>query len=277
MTYIPTDPSILRLAEEEIFSTYGDRVSVFQKKKSLLKFGRRADLDTGGFGTVADLGIGELHETYLTTNGINSVNSTNAGDTSLEISYEYHTISGSDFTFGVGTATLDGTNGQTRVALSDAACRVSRAQITSGGAPAGDIVFHENGALTGGEPDDATEVHMRIPAGRTQSFKAATSVSSVDYLIINEIILSVRRGSGGAKTVDFNLEVSNSSAGVSSPIFRPKINDITIDSDSTRTLVVPISPYVIVPPNSDVRVVGQTGSDNAVVGASFGGFFAIIT
>ncbi len=274
MSYLPALQDTLRLAEEEIFKTYGDRVSFIDKAKSLVKFGRRASLASGSFGTIADLGTGELHETYLTTNGIDSVNSNNAGDTSLGISYEGHTLSGSDWTFVTGTATTDGTNGQTRVALSTPVNRISRMRITSGGAPTGDIIFHENGTLTGGEPNAQTEVHGRIPAGRTQSFKNATSLSSTDYLVILDLYCALRSGTPAARTADFNLEISEASAGVSSPIFQPRLPDIPLGSDNNLSFDFPVKPYIIVPKNSDVRQVAKVSGASVITGGSFGGFLA---
>lgn len=96
---------LIRHAINEIYSTYGDVVSVNEKAKSLLKFGQNALVGTSQ-ATVMTLPAGILAETYVTTNAIDSVSSSDNGDTQL-VYVEGHTIDGDgNLTFISQTVTL---------------------------------------------------------------------------------------------------------------------------------------------------------------------------
>ncbi len=75
-----------------INDTYGVNVSVENKKKDLLKFGRNPLVGTTR-ATIMDLPTGVLHETYVSTNAITTISSSSTSDT-RQVTVEGHTISG---------------------------------------------------------------------------------------------------------------------------------------------------------------------------------------
>lgn len=260
-------------AEREILGTYGDRVSVEQKAKSLTKFGKHLDLDTAdGQATVWTLGsrAGSENETYVTTNAIDTISSSDAGDTQ-EVFIEGHTVSGtgasSQFTFVTQTATL---NGQNKVTLSTPLARVSRAYNNDLSTFAGDIFIYEDTTISAGVPSDFTKAHMEIRGtiGDTQSFKAATTFSNSDYFICTGGFASIRRAT--AASVDFQFEVRRPGG-----VFRP-VSRINLNSSGAGFAQVQFDPYVIVPKNSDVRIVAATSANNTEVDATFQGYLAVV-
>lgn len=101
-------------AVNEIESTYGDRVSIELKEKSLIKFGRNEDVGT----TEETVWLVGGDETYPTTNAIDTIVSTDAGD-DQQVIIEGHTISGNDLTFVTQTATLNGTTNVSLISKDD--------------------------------------------------------------------------------------------------------------------------------------------------------------
>jgi len=265
----------VRLAELEVLSTYGDTVSVIEKAKTLLRFGNNFDIDTAdGFATVWQMGseTGTENEVYVASgaNTIDSISSTNAADT-MSITVEYHVSNGltgasETFTFGSATVVL---NGQTRVALPTGCARVSRMAASGTSRPAGDVFVYENTALTSGKPTDITKAHcvLRGTLGDTQSFKAATTFSNSDYFFMTECNFAVKKGSGAAR-VDFRVEARQPGG-----VFRPVTGLYTLSSGSFEERLYP---YVIVPKNTDIRVVAATDTNNTEVSAHFQGFLAAV-
>lgn len=181
---------LIQQATNVIYSIYGDVVSVQDKKKSLNKFGTTASVGTT-FKTIMSFQGSETRITYPSTNTINSIISSNAGDTDKTYVYEGHTIDGSgNLAFVSDEVTTDGTSGQTRVALPTAVRGVTRAYLKASGTfnspqtvQSGIISFYDNtdGDNGSGVPTDAADVSLRLLAGETQSEKAATTVSQNDY------------------------------------------------------------------------------------------------
>lgn len=251
-------------AEREIYNTYGDTVSIDAKSKSLVKFGKSAALTTGSLQTVWTVGG---NETYLTTNTIDSISSSSTSDTNA-ITLEGHTVSGTgadqQFTFVIQTVTL---NGRNRVALTTPLARVSRAYNTNGVNLTGRVVVYENTALTNGVPSDVSKIHIDIPVGLQQSFKAATTFSNQDYFILTGGFGSVSLKQSA--TVDFYLEVKQPGG-----VFRQQT--ALSASSSSGPWSVELDPAVLIPKNCDVRVRAETGTNGAVVFTNFKGYLAKI-
>lgn len=259
----------IQLAEAEILREYGDTVSTLRKAKSLLKFGKNTDVDSAGgspFQTIWQ--IDEQHETYVTTNAIDTISSTDSADDQV-IYIEGHTVTGTganaQFTFVTQTATL---NGQNKVTLGTPLARVSRLRNTNGSSLQGDVYVYEDTAISGGEPDDMTKAHISIKGteGDQNSFKAATTFSNTDYLICTSLMLSIDKKTAAA--ADFEMQ-----------IMRPSEQFITVCKVGLRdngqtSQQINFYPYVIVPKNSDVRVVAKSSSNNTELSASFQGFIA---
>ena len=250
----------LQSAISEVFSSYGDTVSVSSKAKSLRKFGERASLGTA-YETLAGL-QGAADETYVSSNAITSIVSSSASDTT-DVKIEYHTISGNDLTFGVQTATL---TGLTPVTLGTACARVSRMYNVGAVDFVGSIVAYEGGAITLGVPDSAAEVHAQIAAGQNTTRKLATSVSATDYLFITEVLFSSL--DGGALETDFILETKATDG-----VWLPKF-ELATAMQGLTTFIQSIDPVIVVPSNTDIRVRAKMTSGTADVSGKFSGYLA---
>lgn len=247
--------------EREIEATFGDRVSVDRKAKSLIKFGKSADLVADRLETVWTVGG---HETYVTDNTIEYISSSSAADTQT-IRIECHTVSGTGadakFTFLVQEVTLDGQN---PVALDTPVARVSHAYNTNGTELVGRVTVYENTTVVGGVPSDETKIHIDIPQGLQGSLKGATTFSDSDYYILTGGFGSVSKKQEAA--VDFYLEVRTAGG-----VF---IQRAAISATTGGPWDIDLDPAVIVPKNADVRITAESGTNNAHVFGVFKGYLA---
>jgi len=250
----------MRHALEEIEGTYGDKVRT--KGKSLFKFGKNLAVGTS-LETVWSTGG---HETYVTTNAIDTVSSSSASDTATVIKIEGHTVSGTgadaQFTFVVQSVTL---NGQNKVVLATPLARVSRAYVYSGSL-VGDVYVAEDDTLSGGVPTTQSKIHLEVnyaTSGDSQSFKAATTFSNTDYFVVTGLMLSV--GKKTSATVDFSFEVR----GVGG-IFLPKFQT-SLATAGQNSIQLMAKPYFIIPKNADVRVEAIASTSNVEADAMFMG------
>jgi hypothetical protein len=259
-TYEVPDGRLVQ-SEREIQSTYGDVVSIDRKAKSLLKFGKSAELTANTLETVWTVGGNEV---YISDDGITHISSSSASDTQ-EIRVEGHTISGDDLTFVVQLVTL---NGQTPVALNTGLARISRISNNSGTELVGRVVAYEDTATTNGVPTDETKIHIDIPLGFQQSFKAATSFSKEDYYVMTGFYGAVSAKQSAA--VDFYIEIKKPNG-----VF---LQTACFTASSTGgNSDISLDPAIIVPKNSDVRVRCETTDNNAVVFGIFKGYLAKVT
>jgi hypothetical protein len=250
-------------AEREIYRDTGDQVSVDKKAKSLIKFGKSAELSTDRE-TIWNVGG---HETYVTDNTITHVSSSSASDTQ-SIKLECHTVSGtgtdSQFTFVVQTVTL---SGQTPVALDIPVARVSRMFNDNGTELVGDVYVYEiaGTTVTGGVPSPASKIHAKIDQGFQQAFKAATTFSNTDYYILTGGFGSVSYKQSAA--VDFYLEVRQAGK-----VF---IEGAAVSANAAGgSWQIDLDPAIIIPKNADIRITCESGSQGAVVYGSFKGYLA---
>ena len=247
-------------SEREIERQFGQKVSIDRKAKSLIKFGKSAPLVTGSLQTVWTVGG---NETYVSANTIDSISSSSALDTE-EIYLECHTVDEfGNFTFLSQVVTL---NGQTRVALPTPVARVSLAYNNNGTNLVGRVVVYENTAIVGGIPSDVTKIHIDIPAGLQESFKAATTFSSSDYFVLTGGFGSVSSKQAGA--ADFYLEIREQGK-----VFRQVA---AISGSAAGPWEIKLDPAVVLPKNSDIRVRVETEDNNLVVFTVFQGYLAKI-
>jgi hypothetical protein len=247
-------------AEREIERQFGQKVSIDRKAKSLIKFGKSAPLATGSLQTVWTVGG---NETYVATNTIDSISSSSALDTE-QVYLECHTVDESgNFTFLSQVVTL---NGQNRVALPVPVARVSLAYNNDGTELVGRVVVYENTALNNGIPTDVTKIHIDIPLGLQESFKAATTFSSSDYFVLTGGFGSVSSKTAGA--ADFYLEIREQNK-----VFRQVV---AISGSAAGPWEIKLDPAVILPKNSDIRVRVETEDNNLVVFTVFQGYLAKI-
>lgn len=255
----------LALAEKEIFELYNKRVSIWDKAKTLVRFGVNPDVN-GVEETVWDIGG---IETYATGNTIDTISSTNATDTEV-IRIEGHTVIGTGvdakFTFVVQTVTL---NGQNKVLLPIPVARVSYMENANSFSLVGDVFVYEDTAIVAGAPTDLTKAHCKIrgTAGIDQSQKCATTFSDTDFFIVNFASAGLESGTGVDVAADVHFEVKEPGG-----IFKHR----KVFSSVKGSSITQINPYIIVPRNSDVRINCATTSSNVAVTASFSGYLATV-
>lgn len=248
-------------AVRQIKDANGDEVYV--KPKSLAKFGSNQLVGTS-YATVMDLPSGVVDETFVSTNAITHLSSSNAGDTQ-EIVVEGHTIDGSgNLTFSVQTVTLAG---QTKTALTTPLARCTRAYNNGATDLAGDLYFYEDGTVTSGVPDTASEVHLIVKSTQNQSSKAATSTSQYDYWLLTGIDGSVNKKTSA--TVDIELQVRNKGK-----VFRTIFN-FSLSSSGQSTAEYNLDPCIIIEPNSDVRLRAIASTTAVSVSGRIKGYLAI--
>lgn len=239
MTYSPNNDPWMLHARQIILADYAATVSLEAKNQDLLKFGRSTQVQTTST-TVMTLPSGTYNETYVSSNLINSIISTDAGDTETVV-VEGHTISGSDFTFVSQSIAL---TGQTVAALSTALARVTRVYNSSATELAGVVSVTETDTYTSGAPDTPAKVHLQIPAGLQQSEKAAMTLSSVDYWVVNSFYADMLEKTAASADVTLELRLSGG-------VFRPVAS---ISCSENHRGVFEFKPYLIVPTNADVRL-----------------------
>jgi hypothetical protein len=128
----------------------------------------------------------------------------------------------------------------------------------------GRVAVYQNTALTNGIPTDTSKIHIDIPLGLQESFKAATTFSDKDYFILTGGFGSVSFKKAGA--VDFYIEIREAGK-----VFR-QVAAISATNSSPWT--VDLDPAVIIPKNCDIRVRVESGVNDTVVFTSFKGYLA---
>lgn len=256
LNFSEINSTFTHLAINQIFDTYGDSVAI--KPKSLLKFGRNDSIATSTTETVQFAGG---TETYATGNTIDTISSSNTGDTQPVV-IEGHTLSGGNLTFVVQTKTL---TGRTKAVLDTPLFRMSKMYNNGTTDFAGNIYGYEDTAISNGVPDDATKIHIKIDPTKNQSEKCSTSFSSVDYGIITSVYGGVtsKRDAVG----EFNLQVREYGK-----VFRTILNWSSVQGETN----VDLNPHIIVLPNSDVRITADVSVNDTEVVAGFNAYFGLI-
>lgn len=243
----------IEYAIREAKAEYGLDISIESKDKSLNKFGRSAQVNASNRATLMTLPTGTLNETYITDNLITHVSS-DAADTGAMV-VEGHTIDASgDFTFVAQTVTLAGT---TKTALTTPLARCTRLYNNTTTPWTGTIYAYEDVAAPGGIPGTATAVHCMIRAGEQQSEKASTTLSKKDVWIITTVHAGVLT-KAGTTVADIQLETRRGGK-----VFRP-LSELAVSTTSPDT--VEPKPYIIIPPNSDVRLTALGSATMEVFG-----------
>ena len=259
-------------AMEEVYDTYGHRLK--PKWKQLRKFGRKSIPAKDVSHTIMTQGsTAVLHETYTTANTINSVIASTTGQTQ-SIRVEGQTIDTSgDLQFVVQNVTL---GGSTAVSLTTPLARCTRLAVNPGtfasptSALSAAVYAYQSTktGVSGGVPSSAVHVNCIISNGSNQSEKCATSVSYKDYWLIKQIQAAIPEvaSPNGTAAFDIDLEIRSVKGGV----FRPSGAELSIGAGS-RFAALDFSPYIIVPPNSDVRLTAIGSTSNLTVTGAISG------
>lgn len=254
--------SKLEHAVLEIFNSYGDEVQI--RRKSLHKFGANQSVGTSAVDICWD-GIEPVH---ATTNSITTVSSSSAADTTQTVRVEGMYFDGSNnFVFSAQNVVL---NGQNKVTLAQPLCRVTRiANVASATATAGDVYVYEDGAITGGVPNDTATIGNVMPFEHQSTMFAGTSVAANNYLVVTS--MQAGSGLGGTKNtyVDVSFEIRHKDS-----TYRT-VNIVTINTNSSGTQIE-FDPPLIIPPNTDVDMTAKSAAAGASITAGFNGYFADI-
>jgi hypothetical protein len=255
----------LQHAVHTILTDFGDTVSVEEKHKDLLKFGRSEQVQTGTKTTLMTLPAGTFNETYVSDNLITTVSSSSGSDT-VEIAVEGHTIDGSgNFTFVSQTITL---TGQTQATLTTPLARCTRLYNNNSTDLVGNVYCYQDDTSTGGVPDTASKVHCEIRAGENNSEKAATTISNVDYWIVTALYADVLEKTAANAEIMFEIRRKGK-------VFREvtELSASTTSGGAYREL----KPYIIVPKNADVRLRSLASANGTTVSGGIVGVLAVVT
>lgn len=169
-------------------------------------------------------------------------------------------------TFVTQTVTLAGA---TKTALGTALARCTRVYNPEQNRAVnyvGKISVAQDVTFTSGDPAAAaTQVHAIIPAGKNQTVKASTSLSSQDYWIVTSFRGSVLEKTSA--TADVELQVRKIGG-----VFRP-VEDVTCSEAAPG--IFEFNPYLIIPANADVRLQAWASASNTSVTGSIQGHLAI--
>lgn len=270
----------LRVAIRNIWSTYGDVVSVEDKEKTLFKFGRNNYVGNSELATVSEFyDTGQANEDLLTENKICALVSDDTGDAGTVFKIEGHTLdTGTGFEFKVQSVTC---NGQTPVALDTHLARATRIFTPPLTWPnearhvSGKVAVYDTGSttVTSGVVQDASAVKLLIEGDTGeldyQSQKCQTAISATDYWIITQVGISVTRDNSQTTRISAELEYKELGG-----VWRPLgINvDLATNAETSRT--VELDPAIIVPKNSDARVRAISSRTDTQVTAFINGYLA---
>lgn len=248
----------LKHAIDVIRKDYGVSVSARLKVKDLLKYGETRQAQTTET-TLMTLPTGTFNESYVDGNLITHFSSSAVAD-SQQIVIEGHTIDGSgNFTFVTQTVTLAG---QTKTALTTPLARSTRLYNNDSTDMVGTIYVAEDVTFTAGVPQVDTTVHLMVFAGLQQSQKASTTISNNDYWIVTSIHGQWLEKGVGYADVIFQRRLKDKT-------FR-EVDNVTCGDGNSMGLLN-FKPYVIIPANSDVRLVTTVNTNGKRVGGSIQG------
>lgn len=231
-------------------------VNFMGKGKTLAKWGANFDLDTAE----EEISTTGGTPTYSTSNDITHFSSSSAADTQI-IRIEGQTVDGSgNFTFVVQQDTVVG---QTKTALVTPLARVTRLQNLGSVGFAGTLYVYRDVSVTAGVP--VSDIQMTIAVGDNQSKKCATTISQSDVWVITKVSFALKSGSPSGTNVDFEVQVREKGG-----VFLEKYSTTVSDASSNYTEPLPVP--IFVKPNSDVRVIGVSDTNNATVTARLAGY-----
>ena len=260
--------ALIKQALDQIYSDFGDRVSVDNRSKHLHKFGRNQAVTNAVTGsTVMELLGSEDHETFVSANDITHFASDDQSDTSIEITVEGFTISGSDLTFVSQAVTTDATDGRTKTALTTPIARAVRLFASGASAPVGSVYVAEDVTFTLGIPQTDSACHLigSVHASVFQSLKGASALASSEYGIITGVHASVLEKTSSFIDVALQWRIVGE-AWRSFPTFGV--------SSEGGLATYSFKPYSIIPANSDFRVVAVGSASNIDVAAGVDMFLA---
>jgi len=263
------------MAEREIERTYGEKVSIVNKAKTLRKFGRTINADSGVATTVATFQGAVINETFATTNSVDYIVSDSASDTGTVSVEGAYFDADNNLVFNAQDVTL---TGLTPVALGTALCRCNRIKVKKGtfAAPAaalvGNVYVYDATLATGvtaGVPDVAAATKCMVVAGQNQSAKLASMISGSDYYVLTDVYAAVQKGNANTVAVDLDVEYREIGG-----VWLPLGLEMSLRTGGASTLDMPQRPYSIIPKNSDFRMVATSNTNDTTVSGHVHGYLA---
>ena len=224
------------------------------------KFGKTPDFDIAdGYVSVwdgaNDAGIDQMDYQYSTTADIDSLVSSNAGD-SVDIE-----IQGLDSNWDLTTQTIT-LNGQTRVALDTDLIRVFRMINVGATDLVGDVSCYVNSSITGGVVDDSADVRAIINNGNNQTLMAIYTIPNGKTGYMRSGFVSA---AGAKKTSVHNVRLFARPTG---GVFQLK-HDTSINLAGTSYIQhLYVDPEVL-PAKTDLEVKVNSDEDQAGISAGF--------
>lgn len=180
-------------------------------------------------------------EVLPASNLIDTVVSDNAADT-VDVEIGGLTVSDGDFARVTQTATLNGT---TPVELNTVLARATSIKVLGDVKLMGAVKVKQSGAGT---------EHLKINPYHAKSMKATFTTAANEYALVRqfggdlEMLISVQ--------ARYRLEVREPGG-----LFLPVVTMLT--SEQIGHVCIDFDPFVVVPPNTDVRVVGRSSAMDA--------------
>ena len=232
-------------------------------KTFIHKFGFTPDFDiSDGFVTVwdgaEDGGIDEMQYTYSTTAAIDSISSSNAGDTQT---LEIHGLD-SNYDIVVQTKSL---NGQTRVAIDTSLIRVYRVVNRGSTNLAGDAYCFEDTpdvAPADGIPDDTTKIRAVINNGNNQTLMAVYTIPNGKTGYLRQYYCSL---AGAKKT---SVHVIHLDARPFGEVFQLKHVASLVAVGTSYIATVFVEPEVF-QAKTDIEMQANSDEDQAAISAGF--------
>ena len=210
-------------------------------------------------------------ETLTTANLVDTISSSAANTRVIGVQ-GYTVDTSGDLTYVSQDVTLTGTTGAT---LTTPLSRVTRMFVKDGtfGSPATDTTMNiyasesTNTALTSGVPSSAAFCKCILPAFVNQTEKAQTCSASNEYIAVLSIDVALPEAASptGTAAADVDLEIKRKGG-----TFRPVGTELSVGA-SFRTGSLTLDPPVVVPPNSDFRLVASASTSDLKVSGAING------
>jgi hypothetical protein len=256
------------MAYDEIreYVSESQSVDLQEGVRTLRKFGRANLVTKSARNTIMTQGsTAVLNETLTTANLVDTLSSTATNAAVLGVQgYTVSTLG--NLTFVDQDVTM---NGSTAVTLDPPLSRITRIYVKEGtfASPSASVTVpvyaseSTNTGLTAGLPSSMAYCKAIMPANINQTEKAATCTADGEYAAIQSVCATVPEAVSptGTAAADINLEVRKKGG-----VFRPVGLELSIGAQQ-RTAVVNFDPPVIVPPNSDMRLVASASTTDLVV------------
>lgn len=248
---------------KRVLEDQGIYTSVSAKAKNLLKFGFNSAISDTVYSTIQTFPNGEDQEVFLTDNLITHFASTSNNDSGIPLTIEGHTVQNGKLSFVVQTVNCQG---QTKTALTTPLRGATRVYNSTTGENnlVGTVYVSEDVSYSNGVPSDSTKVHIMIAAGAQQSQKLSTSISYNDAWFVTNIGVDVAERASLDMTGRLLVREYGS-------VFREQKNFALTTNNGYASV---FEPYVIIPPNHDVKVDAISSSNNRGASGNIQGYLA---